>query len=316
MIDFASSAMAKVLLQGMRDFGMVLPYDLSYLEASSAHIPLDIKRTVVLSALQQGGVSALLQLGRGVERYTHEPTHRALASAKTVEELLVRWARLERYIHSRHRITWHVVDARKIVVRHAAIGQGNPPLAVEDYVVVSVLAALMKIIGAQNVTVLIGNARAYPVTDVPLLERVEKRGGTAKWTFMWSEMAGHQGIRHEQQPTLLAEAEEWPDLAKRAFNILLVDLMTPKSLRDVASELHMASRTFQRALGQCGLSYSKLLAIARSRVAAWWLVHTKSPFAEVGFLCGYADQPHFTRDFQQRVGLTPAKYRQEFAIAD
>lgn len=306
--------MAKALLQGMRELGMALPPNLPVLEASAARIPLDTKRTIVLSALQQGGTAALLQLGRGVERYAHEPTHRALASGKTVEELLVRWARLERYIHSRHRITWRSVGANKIVVHHTAIGHGKPPLAVEDYVVAGALAALMNIIGAKNVTLLIGNARAYPVTDTPALARVEKRGATAKWTFEWSAMADRSAMHREQQPTALATAEEWPDIAKRIIDILLEDLMSPKSLHEVACEINMASRTLQRTLGQSGLSYSKLLAIARSRAAAWWLVHSGSPFAEVGFLCGYADQSHFTRDFQQRVGLTPARYRQEFAI--
>jgi AraC-like DNA-binding protein len=45
-------------------------------------------------------------------------------------------------------------------------------------------------------------------------------------------------------------------------------------------------------------------------------VHTQSSFAEVGFLCGYSDQPHFTRDFQMRVGMTPGRYRQEFAVVN
>ena len=51
----------------------------------------------------------------------------------------------------------------------------------------------------------------------------------------------------------------------------------------------------------------------RLRAAAWWLVRTDTPLAEVGFVCGYADQPHFTREFGRRVGLTPAAYRADFA---
>ena len=34
--------------------------------------------------------------------------------------------------------------------------------------------------------------------------------------------------------------------------------------------------------------------------------------AEIGLLCGYADQSHFTREFRQRSGLTPADYRRDF----
>jgi AraC-like DNA-binding protein len=34
----------------------------------------------------------------------------------------------------------------------------------------------------------------------------------------------------------------------------------------------------------------------------------------VGFACGYADQPHFTRDFKRRTAMTPAAYRSAFAV--
>jgi AraC-like DNA-binding protein len=43
------------------------------------------------------------------------------------------------------------------------------------------------------------------------------------------------------------------------------------------------------------------------------LLHSEAPLAEVGFLCGFSDQAHFTRAFKRQVGLTPARYRTEFA---
>jgi AraC-like DNA-binding protein len=63
-----------------------------------------------------------------------------------------------------------------------------------------------------------------------------------------------------------------------------------------------------------GLGYSRLLSEARCRAAAWRLLHTDWSIAEIGFLSGYSDQPHFTRDLQRRVGVTPAAYRQEFSV--
>jgi AraC-like DNA-binding protein len=72
-------------------------------------------------------------------------------------------------------------------------------------------------------------------------------------------------------------------------------------------------RSLQRSLNRAGLSYSQLLAEARCRSASWWLMCSASPIAEIGYLCGYADQSHFTRDFRYRVGMTPVRYRTEFA---
>ncbi len=74
----------------------------------------------------------------------------------------------------------------------------------------------------------------------------------------------------------------------------------------------MPTRTLQRRRGQAGLSYSRLLAEARCRTGAWRLMHTTDPIAEVGFLSGFSDQAHFTREMQRRVGMPPAAYRQAF----
>ena len=35
--------------------------------------------------------------------------------------------------------------------------------------------------------------------------------------------------------------------------------------------------------------------------------------AEVGYMCGFADQAHFTRQFKRHTAMTPALYRSEFA---
>ncbi len=56
-----------------------------------------------------------------------------------------------------------------------------------------------------------------------------------------------------------------------------------------------------------------MTAEARLRSASWWLLETTQPIAEVGFLAGYSDQAHFTRDFGRRVGLPPGRYRSGFS---
>lgn len=60
------------------------------------------------------------------------------------------------------------------------------------------------------------------------------------------------------------------------------------------------------------LRFTGLAAQARVRHAAWQLIETGLSLAEIGFLCGYADQAHFTRDFGRRVGLSPERYRVAF----
>jgi transcriptional regulator GlxA family with amidase domain len=53
----------------------------------------------------------------------------------------------------------------------------------------------------------------------------------------------------------------------------------------------------------------------RFRLAGSLLLQQAMPVSEVGFVCGYADQAHLTREFRKRLGVTPAKYRELFAPA-
>ena len=92
------------------------------------------------------------------------------------------------------------------------------------------------------------------------------------------------------------------------------DLTRPPSLLELANSLHVSSRTLQRDLSRSGQTYSQLLAEAGCRTGAWRLLHTPWLVAEIGFLSGYADQPHFTREVQRRVGMTRAIYRDAFAV--
>ena len=76
----------------------------------------------------------------------------------------------------------------------------------------------------------------------------------------------------------------------------------------------MSRRSLQRALASEGLRYQQLQAEVRFRLAGWHLLQSDIPIAEIGFVCGYADQAHLTREFNKRVGVTPAKYRELFAV--
>ena len=93
------------------------------------------------------------------------------------------------------------------------------------------------------------------------------------------------------------------------------ETMLAPDVPKIARRLNVSSRTLQRNLADHGYRFSQLLSEARSRIAAWRLLETQASLAEIGFLSGYSDQPHFTRDFRQRVGVTPAQYRKDFGPA-
>lgn len=314
MSDFASAAMVRLLAEGMRAQGLD-PGPLGS-EASGARVDLDLKRRIVGAAVAQAGMACLPLLGRGLHRFTHEPTHQALTAARHARDLFERWQRLERYIHSRHRCAIVACEGDSAEIRHGALGGGGPTPA-EDLVVAGVLAALLEAIGLQRVAVSVGGAPAYPEPSAAAIDAAVRGGTTADWRFQWR--GAHPAAAG---PTARDGADigidlGWSDTARTTYRRIAADLLRPPGLQDLARTLGMPWRTLQRRLGEEGLSYSFLLAEARCRAGAWRLQHTRDPIAEVGFLCGFSDQSHFTREMQRRVGLPPAAYRAAFArLAD
>jgi AraC-like DNA-binding protein len=347
--DFASAAMVRVLVQGMRELGLRPPPEAVQAAAEGARtatVQLALKRSLVASAVAQGGLACLPLLGRGLRRHRHDPTHRALASARSVDDLFARWQRLERYIHSRHRC--EVVDFRpgRALLRHVQRVGTTPPLPAEDLVVLGLLAVLLEELGLDGVSAHAGGVLAYPQADAAGLARAAAVGATAEWDLSWRGGADADGGFQRQRRVRTAAASgaadtadasgaagttgtagtawhpaadelvvfaDWPSPLADCARLLLDDLMHPLPLPALASALGWAPRSLQRALARAGLGYAPLLAELRCRAAACWLLRSTTPIAEIGFVCGYADQPHFTRELCRRVGMTPARYREAFA---
>ena len=134
--------MVRALARGMTELGLNFPNEAEQWE--QATLPLDIKRAVVMSAIEQGGLACLPLLGRGLHRLEAEPTHLALTAGRSAQSMFVRWQRLERYIHSQHRIRLVGRTERSAVVEHVHQDDGPPPLAAEDLVVCGVLCSLLQ----------------------------------------------------------------------------------------------------------------------------------------------------------------------------
>lgn len=319
MNDFASAVMVRVMAEGMRELGLELPPGGVPAAGGDARVALDVKRALVAAAMAQGGASVLPRLGRGLHRLDDEPVREAFGSARGAADLFARWSRLERYVHSRHRVVVEQCDespAGGRAVLHHTAHPAPPPQAGEDLVVLGVLAALLESLGLHDVRARIGDAEVLPHADAAGLDAAVRASRTGRWTLDW------RGARDEATDTApptrdhgLPQAPTWPDVARDVARFLTPDLTRPPTVAALAARMAWSTRSLQRALAAAGLSYSAVLAQTRCRTAAWWLVHSRAAVAEVGFVCGYADQPCFTREFHRRVGLPPAAFRHAFGGA-
>jgi AraC-like DNA-binding protein len=315
MSDFASAAMIRILAAGMRMNGLAVPA----VSQAGARVPLDAKRQLLANALAQGGWAALPLLGRGIRALRGDPVHQALSSCAEPAQLIARWCRLEGYIHSRHRITYEAPRSGGLQVFHRSLRTQEPPLPHENLVVLGVLAAAIEETGATGVRVRISGTAVYPHGQAASIADLAQAHRTACWHIDWDAdgQTAPAPARRLLQDRDAAPAEllRGPPVAQGLGRVLAADLMHPPPLQEAARRLGKSARTLQRQLAVDGLSYSDVLAETRCRVAAWCLVRQHHSLAETGFLCGFSDQSHFTREFSRRVGVPPAKYRNDFGVA-
>lgn len=322
MSDFASAVMVRLMVKGMEALGL----DTSVLDLAAvkgtAQVPLDTKRQVIEAATSQAGLSCLLRLGRGGGLNAEDPTHRALLAAPDAVSLIDRWRRLETYVHSQHRVVQVKSGGTEMVLRHQSLIPGQQPHAFEDFVVLGVLAALLEAIGLMGVSAEIGGKPVYPVAVESDLQQLVNSSRTGTWRVSWktpvnptiaADAAAVSGNLRAMTPLNLCQSLPWPETAHQCAAILLSDILQKRSVADLACRLGMSARSLQRTLTLAGLSYSTIASEVRLRSAAWWLLESSLPIVEVGYVCGYCDQPHFTRDFKRQIGLSPLAYRQGFA---
>ena len=314
MSDFASAAMGRALIEGMRLLGMSVAID--QLTSNRATIPLDAKRLLLQSAVMQGGLTTLLKLGQGIKHLTNETAHQALCSATSVDDLLRRWIKLECYLHSRHRIQVLESCSQKMTVRHHALPNFPEPQIEEDLVILGVLAALIEEIGAQHLRVYLGDLEVFPICNSSDLTRTISLNSSSTWTFAWDAMnpiVANLSKRNEPLGNFIP-LRNWQELTQKIAAHLATNLIMPPALSELASLHGFSSRSLQRKLAVEGLTFSRLVSVIRSQLASHALLRSNQSIAEIGFVTGYADQAHFTRDFKKTVGLPPAKFRESFAV--
>lgn len=85
----------------------------------------------------------------------------------------------------------------------------------------------------------------------------------------------------------------------------------------IASEIAgMSRRTLQRALSDCGYSFSDLLGEVRFERACDLLAEPGAKIIDVAIASGYQNHAHFSRAFRRMSGMSPSEFRRSTAAPE
>jgi AraC-like DNA-binding protein len=308
MNDFASAAMLRVLHAGMRRLGVHSPAQQWLRKAT---VPLDAKRQLVGTVLMHCGIPALLHLGQGVHDELDSSVVSLLVHHRQPQRVLSAWLRLERFVHSRHRLKQTVVSDCAVDHHHVSLLVGTKPTAAEDLVVLGVLIALLERSGCSNISAKFANGvTVWPLGDADQISNAYQNTATSKWRLTWDIPEAVPEVKAAALSSAVP-MQLTTSLTKQVLAMLQYQGTETISVQQLAQHCCMSVRTFQRQLAQEGVRFVDVVAKFRTESAARLLSNTANSLAEIGFVSGYTDQAHFCRDFKRHVGLSPLKYRQE-----
>jgi AraC-like DNA-binding protein len=325
MAEFASAAMFRVIISGMQRMGLKPP---PLPRGPSATIPLDAKQQLLFAVQRQLGDEALLKLGQGVHDNLGDSLFPILIHPGQPFKMLAAWQRLERYIHSKHRIQQVRLGPNSVKHEHLSISKDTQPSAQEDLVVMGVLIALLERSQCSQIEAKLSNGLSvWPIASTnngdPRLTSAIQQRSTRCWTIHWE--LPKAGV--EESPDLyrlnsasLLSKEVIKDkvqkgpFAKQVRAQLDRNLGTAISIEELATSLGTSPRTLQRRLTEEGTRFVDVIGAYRAEQAARLLAYTQESLAHIGFAAGYSDQAHFSRDFLRRVGLRPQQYRDHLSF--
>jgi AraC family transcriptional regulator len=84
---------------------------------------------------------------------------------------------------------------------------------------------------------------------------------------------------------------------------------------ELASVIRLSESHFFRCFKRVvGIAPAQYIAQRRIELARQLMTRTRQSLAEIALICGFCDQPHFTRVFRRCVGATPSAWRRVNAV--
>jgi AraC-like DNA-binding protein len=320
--DFARASIVNLVRREVeRRYPELLPLPFKPVDnLRNATVPAGDKRHLINQVLDTVGAGALLSIGQGLRDGDFDPLWQAASRAANPDQLLNGWRRLEGYAHSANRLELTQVGPVEIDCRRYAVANANPPQPAENLLICGVIIALLEIIGCRELRCEMPEVSGKKVViyeggtfNVP-----DKRGeelDTKYWKIYWKTFEPRSGNNLADSPetTVPVPADcnsKTRSTVIRAAKYLSADFLRQWKVGELAGELGMSERSFQRRLSEAELTFSNLVRGLRIQEACRLFQEADTSLALIGFCAGFSDSAHFSRDFRAGTGSTPTAFRE------
>ncbi len=306
--DFASAPMVALVLHQLRARAPeLIPAGLDRIDPiRQARSSLALKRDLLGKVHARVGSRFVFEMGRGLRELGLNPILQAFLRSRDGDVLLAKWRRYERYGHARHRTRMEPIGPGHFELHHYAM-TGPAPGPAHDLLILGVMVALLDAVGAPELAASLEPGGRALVRDGEIVAAREEdyAGPTDRWTLRWR--AGPGDVEEARPPASTAAPGR---MAERIHALLGEDPARTWSLAAVARALGTSSRSLQRRLAGEGTSFSELVRAVRVGEACRLLESADASLTEIGYLCGFSDAAHFSRDFRASTGASPSDFRQ------
>lgn len=305
--DLTGAALVRLMQLSFAEQGLDLPDDTPTLRPNRPHASLAEKAVLAEAVLATHGPAALLKVGQSVSRLAFDPLGAALLAAHGGPDLIARWRRLERYVHTRHPIVVRGVSETEAILDHRGDAEDPPPPAV-NYLLSGVIAGLLAATGCLDLCLAIGPEDGGLVV-IEAGRVIDSTPASAEQTGLW-RLRWTPGAKPPLPlPALCSQPDQHLSRSSRdAIALIESDLLVIWSLQRLARRLGQSPRTLQRRLASDGLSLQVLRRASQIRNASLMLLNRTASLASIGFACGFSDSAHFTRAFREVTGMNPTEF--------
>lgn len=313
--DYSSGMLIQLILTSLerQEILKQLPKNLRDLQAlSDPHIQLSLKRQLLAEVYQNWGAVPILKAGFDIQRMADSPLSFTLFKAASVPELLERFFKFQRYFHSKHRVELRGREGNSVALWHMSKTAKKPEIF-EDILIAGLLAGMLSLYGCRRVTLKIGGCLA--IKNGTVVEDYKPSADCSRFAISWDSVVTPIRYTSAEMKNGFRNftATGRGRISGKIGEIVENDPIQKWKLKEIACNFGLSPRTLQRRLREEGTTFGDCLLAARCQCAVYYITQKVGSLTAVGFLSGFSDAAHFSREFKRNMGILPSDFQESFS---